>query len=160
MPPSIESRVKKCFYDTRLFQITEHALVDVKLAHNERILGVYFNKAMDDYSDGFIVSSEGLHLLLPKGSRFVPYDSIRAIDMHKNKHDQGRDVKYRYVELILKSGERVKVYMFGEYKNGCLDLYNLDRFLRYMYRDKQIAKEKTEREKVVKRDQSETVPRI
>lgn len=135
MPPSIESRVKKCFKDTRLFCVTEHAPADIKLAPNERVLGVYFNKSLDDYSDGFVVSSAGLHLLSPVGTRFLAYGDIVTSDLHKNKADQGRDLKYRYVELILKSGERVKVSVHGEYENGCLDLYNLDRFLGYVYRD-------------------------
>ena len=135
MPPSIESRVKKCFKDTRLFRITEHAPAGIKLAQNEQVMGVYFNRSFDDYSDGFVVSSRGLYLLSPDGSRFLAYSEIVTSNLHKNKADQGRDLKYRYVELILKSGEHVKVFMHGEYENGCLDLYNLDRFLGYVYRD-------------------------
>lgn len=142
MPPSLESRINKCFYDTRLFRITDQVPVDLKLAESERVLGVYFNKDIDDFSDGFVLSSLGLHLLSPTGSLFVAYDDIRAIDMHKNKHDQGTDLKYRYVDLVLQSGQRVKVYLFGEYENGCLDLYDLDRYIRYVYRDKQIENER------------------
>jgi hypothetical protein len=144
MPPSLESRVKKCFAETRLFRITDHVAADIQLALDERVLGVYFNKNFDDYSDGFVLSSRGLYLLLPGATRFIAYEDIETSDLHKNKADQGRELKYRYVELILKSGEHVKVHIYGEYENGCLDLYNLDRFLAYVYRDSKLKNTKHE----------------
>jgi hypothetical protein len=112
------------------------------LAPNEQILGVYFNKAWNDFSDGFIVTTSGLHLLFHERVRFISYEDIRTFDIHKNKADQGRDLKYRYVELLLKSGENVKVFVSGEYENGCLEMYNLDRFLRYVFADARRARAK------------------
>ncbi|MBU6450767.1 MAG: hypothetical protein KGS72_03240 [Cyanobacteria bacterium REEB67] len=142
MPPTLEDRVKKCFGDTRLFRITTHVSVDLKLEPEERILGVYFNAALDDYSEGFILSSKGIHILSAPDKRFIPYNSIASSDMHMNKQDQARDYKYRYVELILESGERVKISMVGEYENGTLDFYNLDRYIGYVYRDEKMRNEK------------------
>lgn len=135
MPPSIEARLEKCFRNTKSFHKTSSLPITLNLASDEQVLGVYFNKTWNDFSDGFVITTLGLHLLAAKDNRFIPYKKISDVDLHKNKADQGRDLKFRYVELILKSGESLRVYMFGEYENGCLELYNLDRFLRYVLQD-------------------------
>jgi len=133
MPPSIDVRLKKCFDDTRSFRMTDYVPLNLKLAPEERILGVYFNR-------------KGLHLLSSSAARFIDYEDIATDALHPNKQDQGRELKYRYVELILKSGERIKVYVSGEYEKGGLELYDLARFLSYVHGDRRIESERQQKQ--------------
>ncbi len=146
MPPSIDVRLKKCFDDTRSFRMTDYVPLNLKLAPEERILGVYFNREFDNYSDGFVISTKGLHLLSSSAARFIDYEDIATDALHPNKQDQGRELKYRYVELILKSGERIKVYVSGEYEKGGLELYDLARFLSYVHGDRRIESERQQKQ--------------
>lgn len=64
MPPDIDTRLKKCFEKTRKFRITDQLSMNIALAPGERVLGVYFNREIDDYSDAFVITSLGLHIFL------------------------------------------------------------------------------------------------
>jgi hypothetical protein len=119
-----------------MFRITDHVDVKLNLAPKERVLGVYFNCELEKYTDAFVITDRGLHLLSGSNERFIDYDEIATTFLHMNKQDQARDHQFRYVGLELTSGEKIKVSMVGEYENGCLDFYNLDRFIGYMYRDR------------------------
>ena len=64
MPPSIDIRLEKCFRNTKSFCRTSNVPITLDLALNEQVLGVYFNKSWNDFSEGFVVTTSGLHLLV------------------------------------------------------------------------------------------------
>jgi len=101
----------------------------VRLAPGEDAIGVYENPP-ETGGQGFVVTSGGLHILLPQGEISVPYDSIAHVF-----GPTAKDAVSPVIRIGLDDGTVLDLAVLGR-RTGTFDVFEVLRFLNRVLDDR------------------------